>query len=139
MECASTIMSEINYSWTINKLECAPSEDGFTNLVKVIHWTYRAQEQIEGGKSVEMSNQYPLTPPLPEDYIEYSLLTPEIVIEWLEGNLDIGYLRSYLSKQIEALYQEPITVLPLPWIKEEEVVVTPEEPMVDVVPEEPTI
>jgi hypothetical protein len=109
-------MSEINYSWAIDKLECALSEDGFTNVVKIIHWTYRAQCD---DKSVEMSNQYPLTPPLPENYIDYSLLTPEIVIGWLEGNLDVGYLRSYLSDQLKALYEGPIVPLPLPWIKEE--------------------
>jgi hypothetical protein len=93
-------MTEINYSWTIHKLECAPIENELLNVVKVIHWTYSAEYE---DKKTEISNQYPLRPPLPEDYINYDSLTFEIVTGWLENNLDVGYLKQYLSDQIDKL------------------------------------
>lgn len=107
-------MSEITYSWIIRKLECAPSENGLTNIVKIVHWTYQAHTEE---KYVEISNQYPLSPPFPENYINYSELTEDIVIEWLENNLDIDYLKKKLEYEIEKSYEKEI-VLPLPWIKE---------------------
>lgn len=118
-------MSEISYNWVIRKLECTPSENGLTNVVKTIHWTYQGQEQIEGGKTAEISNQYPLLPPSSENYVNYSDLTESAVIEWLEVILDVNYLRFYIQDKIQKQYEE-IIVPPLPWIKEPEVEIVTE-------------
>ena len=115
----------ITYTWTISRLDCAPSENGLINVVKVIHWGLTGVD--ENGVSASMSNSYPLSTPSPEAFTDYSTLTQETVISWLESNLDVGYIKSRLSNEIASQYNPPITSLPLPWIKVEEPVVVEEE------------
>ena len=115
----------ITYTWSISKLDCAPSENGLTNIVKVIHWGLVGVD--ENGVSASMSNSYPLSSPSPEAFADYSTLTQETVISWLESNLDVGYIKSRLSNEIASQYNPPITSLPLPWIRLEEPVVVEEE------------
>jgi hypothetical protein len=110
----------ITYIWSISKLDCAPSENGLTNVVKVIHWRLDAID--ENGVSASMSNSYPLPSPSPEAFTDYSILTEETVVGWLESNLDVGYLQTRLANEIATQYNPPITPLPLPWIKVEEIV-----------------
>jgi hypothetical protein len=129
----------ITYTWSISKLDCAPSENGLTDVVKIIHWDLTGQD--ENGISASMSNSYPLSSPSTEGFTDYSTLTKETVISWLESNLDVGYIKSILSNEIASQYNPPITSLPLPWIRVEEPVVT-EEPVVveePIVVEEPVV
>jgi len=114
----------ITYTWTILQLDCAPSENGLTDVVKVIYWELTGQD--ENGVSASMSNSYPLPSPTPEAFADYSTLTEETVIGWLESNLDVGYLQTRIANEIVSQYNPPITPLPLPWVKEEEPVVTEE-------------
>jgi hypothetical protein len=143
----------ITYTWDIFRLDCAPSENGLTDVVKTIHWILQGQD--ENRITASMSNSYPLPSPSPEAFSDYSTLTKETVISWLESNLDVGYLHTYLANEIVSKYNPPITPLPLPWVKveepivvEEEVVVTEEpivveepvvEPIVEEVVEEPVV
>ena len=115
----------ITYTWSISKLDCAPAENGLTNIVKVIHWGLTGVD--ENGVSASMSNSYPLSTPSPEAFTDYSTLTEANVISWLESNLDVGYIKSILSNEISSQYNPPITSLPLPWIRVEEPVVVEEE------------
>ena len=117
----------INYTWNIIRLDCAPSENGLTNVVKVIHWSLTGSD--ENGLSASINNSYPLPSPTPEGFTDYSTLTEETVIGWLESNLDVGYLQTKIANEIATQYNPPITPLPLPWIKVEEPVV--EEPVLE--------
>ena len=131
----------ITYTWGISRLDCAPAENGLTDVVKIIHWGLAGVD--ENGISASMSNSYPLLSPSPEAFTDYSTLTEVTVISWLESNLDVGYLQTVLANEIASKYNPPITPLPLPWIKVEEPVVTEEvteEPIVEepVVTEEVT-
>jgi len=115
----------ITYTWGISRLECAPAENGLTNVVKIIHWIFTGKD--ENGTSAAIGNSYPLPSPSPEAFTDYSTLTEETVIGWLESNLDVGYLQTVLVDEIASQYNPPITPLPLPWIKVEEPVVIQEE------------
>jgi len=115
----------ITYTWSISRLDCAPSENGLTNIVKVIHWGLTGVD--ENGVSSSMSNSYPLSSPSPEAFADYSTLAQETVIGWLESSLDVGYIKTRLSNEISSQYNPPITPLPLPWTKVEEPVVVEEE------------
>ena len=138
----------ITYTWNISRMDCAPSENGLTDVVKVIHWILQAQD--ENGVSSSINNSYPLPSPTPEGFTDYSTLTEETVIGWLESNLDVGYLQSRLANEIATQYNPPIVPLPLPWVKVEEPVlevieepVAVEEPVLEVIeepaPTEPTL
>jgi hypothetical protein len=103
----------ITYTWDIFRLDCAPSENGLMNVVKTIHWVLQAKD--ENGITASFSNCYPLPEPNPEEFADYSTLTKETVVGWLESNLDMGYLQTRLTTEIELQYNPPITSLPLPW------------------------
>lgn len=111
----------ITYTWSILQLNCAPSENGLTNVVKIIHWELTGAD--ENGITASLNNSYPLPSPSPEAFADYSTLTEETVIGWLESNLDVGYIRTKLANEIVSQYNPPITSLPFPWIKVEEPVV----------------
>ena len=118
----------ITYTWSILQLDCAPSENGLTNVVKIIHWGLTGTD--ENGITASLNNSYPLPSPSPEAFADYSTLTEETVISWLESNLDVGYIRTKLANEIVSQYNPPITSLPFPWIKVEEPVVI-EEPTLE--------
>jgi hypothetical protein len=121
----------INYTWNIAQLDCAPVENGLTNVIKTIHWTYTAQE-TDGDQLISSCNNcYPITSPTPEQFVDFDTLTEEQVIGWLENSLDMSILQNNLADQIIAQQNPPIAPLPLPWGKVEEVV----EPAPDVVEE----
>jgi hypothetical protein len=124
----------ITYTWDIFRLDCAPSENGLTDVVKTIHWILQGQD--ENGITASFSNSYPLPSPSPEAFTDYATLTKETVISWLESNLDVGYLHTYLANEIASKYNPPITPLPLPWVKVEEPIVVEESVVEPVVAEE---
>ena len=124
----------ITYTWSISRLDCAPAENGLTNIVKVIHWGLTGVD--ENGISASMSNSYPLSTPSPEAFTDYSTLTEETVVSWLQNSLDVGYLHTYLANEIASKYNPPITPLPLPWVKVEEPVAEELVPVEEPVAEE---
>ena len=115
----------ITYTWSILQLDCAPSENGLTNVVKIIHWGLTGTD--ENGITASLNNSYPLPSPSPEAFADYSTLTEETVISWLESNIvGVKHLQTVLANKIASTYNPPITPLPLPWVKIEEPVVTEE-------------
>ncbi len=115
----------ITYTWSISRLDCAPSENGLTNVVKFIYWGLTGTD--ENGITASFNNSYPLPSPSPEGFADYSTLTKETVIGWLESNLvGVGILQTDLANEIASNYNPPITSLPLPWVETEEPVVTEE-------------
>tara|TARA_R110000868_G_scaffold29897_1_gene111205 strand:+ start:5718 stop:6278 length:561 start_codon:yes stop_codon:yes gene_type:complete len=125
----------ITYTWNIFGIDCAPSENGLINVVKIVHWGLTGVD--ENGVSASFSNSYPLPSQSPEAFTDYSTLTEETVIGWLESNLDIGYLQTVIANEIASKYNPPITSLPLPWVEVEEPIIT-EEPVIEVI-EEPVV
>lgn len=124
----------ITYTWSISKLDCAPLENELSNVVKIIHWGLTGTD--ENGITASLNNSYPLPSPSPEAFADYSTLTEETVISWLENNLDVGYIKTKLANEIVSQYNPPITSLPFPWIKVEEPVVVVEEVVVEEIVEE---
>ena len=104
------------YNWVINELSTAPSDDGLTDVVKVVHWT-RTAEQFVGGEPILVSSYGTMncTTPSETDFTAYPDLTYEQVCGWLENGLDTETIDLNLDKQIENIINPPIIVLPLPF------------------------
>ena len=100
------------YNWVINELSTAPSEDGLTDVVKIVHWSRIAtQDEIVVSSYGTMN----CTTPSETDFTAYPDLTYEQVCLWLENGLDTETIDLNLDKQIENIINPPIIVLPLPW------------------------
>lgn len=102
----------IAFAWGIASLEASPIEDGFSNVVKTIHWTLTA---TEGDYTASSYGSVAAGSVDPEDFTPYAELTQAQVAGWLESLLDGEQLRASLAEQIAAQKNPPITTPPLPW------------------------
>jgi hypothetical protein len=115
------------YNWVISALDTAPSEDGLTDVVKVVHWRYQANEQVEDKSYfAEVYGTMACATPSETDFTAYPDLTEAQVINWLEAGLDTESLQTNLTSQIENQINPPIINLPLPWTPTPEPTPTPE-------------
>lgn len=101
------------YQWVINQLDTAPSEDGLTDVVKVVNWTRAAQD---GEINVSCYGTMACQTPSETDFTAYPDLTYEQVCGWLDAGLDVPAIDLNLDGQIENIKNPPIIVLPLPWV-----------------------
>ena len=100
------------YQWVVNELSTAPSEDGLTDVVKIVHWSRIAtQDEIV----VPSYGTMYCTTPSETDFTAYPDLTQEQVVGWLDAGLDVLTIDAYLDKQIQDIINPPLIVLPLPW------------------------
>ena len=102
------------YKWVIAQLDTAPSEDGLTDVVKVVHWRYQAED---GTYTADVYGAMGCATPSDTDFTAYADLTYEQVCEWLVAGNDVEALNSNLATQIENQKNPPIINLPLPWDK----------------------
>ena len=105
------------FTWVINAMDTAPSEDGLTDVVKVVHWTYNASEV--DGETTWLASCYGTmncNTPSSTDFTAYPDLTKEQVIGWLEAGLDVDVIKTNLDNQIANQKNPPIVNLPLPWV-----------------------
>jgi len=100
------------YQWIINQLDTAPSEDGLTDVVKVVNWSRDAQQ---GDINVSCYGSMGCQTPSSTDFTAYPDLTYEQVCSWLDAGLDVASIDLQLDQQIENIINPPIIVLPLPW------------------------
>ena len=105
-----------DFSWDIRKMEVVPSENGMTNIVKYIHWTYNATATING---VEYKTYYSdittLPTPTNPSFVQYEDLTPEIVYGWLDEFVNFTFVNTFISNNLQNAFNPPILALPLPF------------------------
>lgn len=102
--------------WIISAMDTAPSEDGLTDVVKVVHWRRNAEEK-DGDKTYygDIYGTMACSAPDPMSFKPYNELTFDEVCTWLESNMDVNQIDENLDKQIEYQKNPPIVQLPLPW------------------------
>ena len=99
------------YDWIITQINVNPVENDLTDVVKVIHWRYRASDDVN---STEIFGTVDLSSVNPTDFVQYSDLTKEIVVSWLEASLDVENLKDSLQKTLDELKAKPVAK-ELPW------------------------
>jgi hypothetical protein len=107
----------ITYTWLVEQLDCAPTLNSQTNVVSVVHW------RVNGTNGTHNATAYgtqflPYTEDSP--FTEYSDLTPETVIAWVQaamGDEQIQAIQTDLDNQIVSLANPPIISPTLPWEK----------------------
>lgn len=95
--------------WIITKLECKTSDNGLTNVVQKIFWTYRFTETInEEEYSSELSGQSELPNPNLGSFTQFENLTKEQVEGWIVTAIDPEYLQ-VLEDALYKIINEMIT------------------------------
>jgi len=102
----------ITYSWIIKTLDCAPSEDGLTDVVKTVHWNYKGIDT--DGTTYTVVGFTDLSSPDPSNFTAYDDLTLAIVGGWLDSVVDVVPLQASISKNINNIQNPSVVPLPLP-------------------------
>jgi hypothetical protein len=77
----------ITFNWTISAVDRTLSLDGLTNVIKTVHWRYRATD--ENGVSTETYGATSLGEPNPNEFTPFKEVNESDVIIWLEDILNI--------------------------------------------------
>lgn len=110
-------MTNINYSWTINPLECYPTSDVGADFVFTAHWQLHAQTGSYSAQSI--GTQAFEGTPAGGDFILFEDLTLEMVQGWVEdamGEERVNQLKASLAQTIENQINPPVVILPSPWL-----------------------
>jgi hypothetical protein len=103
------------YTWVINSLECYPNLNGKQNVIFSVYYYVVA---TDGTNTVSCNGNQPLIYVEGSPFTDYSSLTKEQVITWLQeavGENQITAIQDALDVQLNGL-ANPITIKPsLPW------------------------
>ncbi len=102
----------ITYTWNVNTMDTAPSEDGLANVVKVVHWRLSA---TDGTHTAETYSTVSLDAPAAGSFTAFESLTEAQVIAWVESKIDVAATKSSLDAQLASLANPPIVVKQGPW------------------------
>lgn len=102
------------FDWVISTLDCAPSEDGKTDVVKVAHWRCSG---VDGDFSGSVYSTCALPAPTQDaPFTPYADLTKDEVLGWIWSNgVDKDTTEGAVQKQIDTAKNPPIVPLPAPW------------------------
>lgn len=103
----------ITHTWGISQMECAPSEDGNINVVKIVHWTVLADD---GSYTASCYGSVGLALPEPESFIAYDELTRATVIDWVKSALNAEEVEAGLATNINEQRNPKIVRPPAPWV-----------------------
>jgi hypothetical protein len=103
----------MEYKWSVNPLECVPSQGSLTNIIKTIHWRYTG---TDGTYSADVYGSMGLEDPEAGSFIAFDDLTEETVIGWLESKLEVEILQANINSNIETQINPPIVSKSAPWI-----------------------
>jgi hypothetical protein len=111
----------ITYNWKIERLDCAPSVNELSNVVRKIHWRLFASDGIN---TSDLYGDILLGDADPEDFTAYESLTEAEVVAWLEAAIDaradeeepsVPQMRSGLAGILAAMRTPAVVATPLPW------------------------
>jgi hypothetical protein len=104
-------------NWAIAALDCAPSEDGMTDVVKTVHWRCEGSETVgETTYSGSVYSTCSLPTPAGDEFTPYADLSKEQVLGWIWSNgVDQAATEAAVQAQIDNAKNPPIVQPPLPW------------------------
>lgn len=100
------------YRWFIYSLNTIPNFEGYNDFVTGVNWRYNATS--DSGLTANIEGQSNFNN-LSGQYINYSSLTENTVISWIEGTENIALLQEKLDNIINQKITPQIINLPLPW------------------------
>tara|TARA_R110000822_G_scaffold61996_1_gene152965 strand:- start:195 stop:521 length:327 start_codon:yes stop_codon:yes gene_type:complete len=95
------------YDWKINQLDAKIHEVGLDNVIYIVHWSYLATDDSQEPITVNLSGALGVKYNEGDPFIPYDELTKDVVVGWLENDLDVDALKLNLDKQIE-LKKNPV-------------------------------
>lgn len=105
----------ITYTWLVDSLESAPSQDGLTDVVKTVHWRLNA---VDGDHSASVYGSASMDAPSGDTFTAYADLTQDQVVEWVKAKVEVSELEANLAGQIDKLQNPDVVTKAAPWAAE---------------------
>jgi hypothetical protein len=106
----------VQYDWIINKLLTIPSDNGLENIVKEIDYGYTAFEEFNGiFAQVTVYDIFKCPAPSSDLFIEYSGLSEEVIISWLESSIDMDEIKNKANDLLNKRKVEMASKPKMPW------------------------
>lgn len=105
----------MEYAWSFPTLDVVYNEDGFAQVVKTVHWRYKA---TDGDYTAESYGTISLTAP-GQPFTDFDDLTPEIVTGWVTsvmGEEQVAAMDAALASQIDAKKNPVSGSVAPPWV-----------------------
>jgi hypothetical protein len=105
----------ITYTWTVEQMNCAVSEDGHSDVVNVVHWILTGSDENNNAGSVYGSVGVTYNPD--DSFIDYNNLTEADVLAWVWDSSENFKTdqEAIVAAQIENEANPTEVTLPLPW------------------------
>lgn len=108
----------ITYRWTIESLECIPSQDELQDVVYKAYWVYSgSDEEMYSGTKHGLID---LPDPDSDSFIPYDELDEATVVAWVATQFtdeQISAMQTDIELEIASLKSLPTVIKPLPWKK----------------------
>ena len=104
----------ITYAWSFPQFDCAPSEDGLTDVVKVIHWRL---DGFDGQYTAGAYGSVALGAPNPAAFTPFASITEQWAIDAVSSSegFDLPGVKEAIAGQIQAQKKPKIVPLPPPF------------------------
>lgn len=100
------------FTWSFPQFDVVKAEDGFTDVVKTIHWRLDA---VDGEYHAGAYGTVSLGAPNPNDFIPFSNLTEQWTITIVGESVDIPALEANLEAQIADQKNPPVVPMAPPF------------------------
>ena len=100
------------YTWDIPAVDCRPTEGDLSTVVYNVHWRYNGADSSENTCTVIGTQT--VGAPDPDDFTPFADLTKDIVVSWIEPEMNIVELKANLDAQIAEKENPTTETLPLP-------------------------
>lgn len=105
----------INYTWTINQLDCLPNVNPMLGYVVQSYYSVSGTDGIYSGTltgtAIFVVDQTQVT------YVPYADITESEAIAWTQASLgeQVGMIEDCINDQIQKQITPPVVTQPLPW------------------------
>lgn len=102
----------IVYTWNVNTLETAASENDLSDVIRTVHWRLSATDGVHND---EIIGTVYLGEPNADNFTEFNSITEQQVIAWVESKVELENLKKILEDRLSVLANPPIVIKQGPW------------------------
>ena len=107
------------YSWTINSFDVRPTQESLTDVVYNIHWSYKAvsdqTDENDDAYNATSVGAHSINIVDPANFTAFDDLTQPIVEGWLEQDINMDSMKSYLDGLIDEKITPTSKTKNAPW------------------------
>jgi hypothetical protein len=105
----------INYTWTINQLDCVPNVDAMSDYVVQSYYSVSGTDGTYSG-SLSGTATFAVDP-TQATYVSYADITEIEAIAWTQASLgeQVVMIEDCINDQIQKQITPPVVTQPLPW------------------------